>query len=281
MIQPRQAFAAIIVFSRVFSSTVTAQVLEPPQRISVGTNNLSSPWLTFVDVCVIIAPIASVMCSLAPIPTIVRIHLDKSVGKLPLLPYSSMISNSFVWLMYGILWGSPSIWGTSTVGVALGACYYAVFARNCGPDATSLPGTARQHLLGTMGIVSINLCLAIIDASGVARTREIIGKEGVIICIILFASPLAALRNVIATKSAASIPLPFTLACFINCIAWFVLGWWRARDFNIYFPNILGLSCAIAQLALKGVYGNGTRNIVKNDPHPDKCSGMVTTGDAI
>ena len=86
MIQPRQAFAAIIVFSRVISSTVTAQVLGPPQRISVGTNNLSSPWLTFVDVCVIIAPIASVMCSLAPIPTIVRIHLDKSVGKLPLLP---------------------------------------------------------------------------------------------------------------------------------------------------------------------------------------------------
>ena len=173
--------------------------------------------------------------------------------------------------MYGILKSSPSIWGTSTVGVVLGACYYTVFVRTCGSDATALPGTARQHLLGTIGITSINLCLAIIEAIGAARTSEFIGKEGVIICIILFASPLAALKNVIATKSAASIPLPFTLACFVNCIAWFVLGWWRANDFNIYFPNILGLSCAIAQIVLKGVYGNGTNNGEKKDVLPGKC----------
>jgi len=35
--------------------------------------------------------------------------------------------------------------------------------------------------------------------------------------IILFASPLAAVKNVIATTSADSIPLPFTIASTINC----------------------------------------------------------------
>jgi solute carrier family 50 protein (sugar transporter) len=91
---------------------------------------------------------------------------------------------------------------------------------------------------------------------GGTDAAKIIGKEGVIICIILFASPLSALRNVIMTKSAASIPLPFTLACLANCTAWSVVGWYIANDFNIYFPNILGLSCTIAQLLLKGIYGN-------------------------
>jgi hypothetical protein len=29
------------------------------------------------------------------------------------------------------------------------------------------------------------------------------------------------------------------------------------RDFNIYFPNFLGLLCGIAQVVLKLVFGNG------------------------
>ena len=36
----------------------------------------------------------------------------------------------------------------------------------------------------------------------------LIGKLGVIVCIVLFASPLAALKEVIATRNAKSIPLP-------------------------------------------------------------------------
>lgn len=85
---------------------------------------------------------------------------------------------------------------------------------------------------------------------------QIIGKEGVLFCIILFASPLAALKHVIVSKSAASIPLPFTVACLFNCVAWSCVGIWLMEDFNIYFPNLLGLSCAIAQLALKVMYGD-------------------------
>ena len=270
MIEPRQLFAAVIVF-KCIAFTVTAQVQESPNLIAVGTNNSSSPWSTLVDVCVIIAPIACVMCFLAPLPTIVRISRDKTVGKLPLLPYSSMISSSFVWLIYGILKGLPSVWGPNTVGLALGAFYFALFVRNCGPEATDLPGTAKQHLHGTIGIVSINLCLAVMGASGVGYATDMIGKEGVVMCIVLFSSPLTVLRSVIATKSAASIPLPFTLATFVNCIAWFVLGWWKAKDFNIYFPNVLGLSCAVAQLVLKGVYGNGTGG-AKEELLPSKCS---------
>ncbi len=74
------------------------------------------------------------------------------------------------------------------------------------------------------------------------------------------ASPLAALKHVIVTKSAHSIPTPFTLACLINCMAWTVVGWWKIQpsDFNIYFPNMMGLACAVAQLVLKGIYGNSS-----------------------
>ena len=166
-----------------------------------------------------------------------------------------MVANSFVWVMYGLMKKLPSVWGSNAIGVMLGAYYFTVFTRHCGPMATKLPGTVSQHLMAVGGFLALNVCIA---ASGVSNASDFIGKEGVIMCIVLFASPLAALRHVVVTKSAVSIPLPFTLACFLNCTAWFVLGWWRMMDFNIYFPNMLGLFCAMAQILLKFMYGNRT-----------------------
>lgn len=185
------------------------------------------------------------------------------VGSLPLLPYSSMVSNSFVWVCYGLLKGLPSVYMSNAVGLLLGAYYFKSFIEFCGPMSINLPGTVSQHTKGAGCIILLNLCLAL---SGLENASEIIGKEGVFYCIILFASPLAALKHVIVTKSAHSIPTPFTLACLLNCMAWTVVGWWKIQpsDFNIYFPNMMGLACAVAQLILKGIYGNSpTKDLPK------------------
>lgn len=61
-------------------------------------------------------------------------------------------------------------------------------------------------------------------------------------------------------------PLPFTFACLLNCMTWTVVDWWKMQpsDFNIYFPNMMGLACAVAQLVLKGIYGNSpTKDLPK------------------
>lgn len=47
------------------------------------------------------APIASFVVSMSPLPTIQKIKKDKNVGSMPLLPYSSMTVNCFVWMVYG------------------------------------------------------------------------------------------------------------------------------------------------------------------------------------
>lgn len=135
----------------------------------------------------------------------------------------------------------------------MGAYYIAVFVKYCGPDASELPGTVPQHLKGACALILCNLCLA---ASGIKYAVDIIGKEAVVVTIILFASPLVVVKNVIVEKSAASIPLPFTLASLLRCIAWVVAGWWKWNDFNLYFPNMLGVVSALVQLALKCVYIN-------------------------
>lgn len=74
--------------------------------------------------------------------------------------------------------------------------------------------------------------------------------------VLLFASPLAALKQVIESKSAASIPLPFTIASVINCFLWAVVGLYEMNDVYIWLPSVLGLCCALVQLALKLIYGD-------------------------
>jgi len=56
---------------------------------------------SFVNLCGLIAPFSSIAVCLAPIPTVNKIASDRSVGNLPLLPYSSMFVNGFVWVVYG------------------------------------------------------------------------------------------------------------------------------------------------------------------------------------
>ena len=59
-----------------------------------------------------------------------------------------MVSNSFVWVMYGLLKKAPSVLYSNAVGVTLGAYYFFMFAKFCGPMACNLPGTVSQHLKG-------------------------------------------------------------------------------------------------------------------------------------
>lgn len=202
----------------------------------------------FVDLCGVVAPFLGVVCFLSPIPTIRKVEVDKSVGSLPLLPYSSMIANASVWVVYGLMKSIVSVWASNGAGVLLGAYYFTIYSHH-----SKNVDEVFFHRRVVSGIILLVLLMSVVLRKEVAS--ELIGKMGVCFCVILFGSPLAALRTVVETKSAESIPLPFTVATLVNCTAWTTIGLWKFdHDFNIYFPNILGVSCALAQIALKIIY---------------------------
>jgi solute carrier family 50 protein (sugar transporter) len=159
--------------------------------------------------------------------------------------------------MYGLLKNLPSVYMSNMMGVILGIYYFRTYATYS--KGMSGSHQVRMHFRGASCIVLLNLFLA--QTLEKSMAADIIGKEGVLYCIILFASPLSALKHVLESKSAQSIPLPFTVACFINCFCWSVTGWFLMKDFNIYFPNLLGLSCSCVQLGLKAWYGPRGKNV--------------------
>jgi solute carrier family 50 protein (sugar transporter) len=209
----------------------------------------------FVTLCGQAAPIASLALFMAPLPTIQQIKKDRRVGDLPLLPYSTMTTSAFLWTTYGILKKEPSVYVTNLFGLVLALYYFFQFVRFAPMRSPTLPGSKKQHIAGSASIV---IAASLLYFSGLPTAVNVIGLSAVAICLAMFGSPLAALQTVIKTKSAKSIPLPFTLASLINCFCWTVFGIFRMKDPNIYVTNTIGLFFAVVQLVLKLKYPNGS-----------------------
>jgi len=67
---------------------MAAAAAAPPGRLSLVPTGAA-----VVEACGRIAPAASVLLSLSPLPTIRGIVRAGTVGDLPLLPYSSLVAN--------------------------------------------------------------------------------------------------------------------------------------------------------------------------------------------
>jgi len=233
---------------------------------------MAAPVPAWIRFCSDTAPLAAIVVFMAPYPTIQKVQKAKSVGSLPLLPYSSMIANCVLWVAYGLLTNTSKVWFTNSVGLVFGLFYFLKFIKYTPQKSTTLPGTVRQHLQGCSAIIVGILLWLLICYSTVRRKNMwmpyaagVIGNTAVVFCLLMFASPLAALKTVLRTRSASSIPLPFTLATILNCFLWSVAGLGEFKDFNIYFPNLLGLAFGLIQVGLKILFDYGSRNTIKSE----------------
>eukprot|EP00527_Entomoneis_sp_CCMP2396_P007414 CAMPEP_0198152864 /NCGR_PEP_ID=MMETSP1443-20131203/61524_1 /TAXON_ID=186043 /ORGANISM="Entomoneis sp., Strain CCMP2396" /LENGTH=266 /DNA_ID=CAMNT_0043818997 /DNA_START=72 /DNA_END=872 /DNA_ORIENTATION=+ len=228
--------------------------------ISALSQMMSPPAL--LDLAGKLAPMASMVLFMAPIPTITSITKNKKVGALPLLPYSSMTANAFLWTIYGLMKKEAKIWSSNGVGLIFAIFYFTQFARfapSFKMPLSTLPGSVKQHVFATLAIMA--------TASTIALTMgatQVVGIMAVILCLALFGSPLTALKTVFDTKSASSIPLPLALATTVNCFLWIIVGFFDMKDPLAVIPNSIGLVLGLFQLGLKVKYGNGLTTAAEN-----------------
>jgi solute carrier family 50 protein (sugar transporter) len=169
-----------------------------------------------------------------------------------------MAANAFIWTCYGLLLNESKIWIANGVGFLLSLYYCARFIKFAPKAAPTLPGTVSQHVRFATALIAAT---AMMSLSPLRSKTKIIGLSGVVVCSALFMSPLAALKTVLDTKSAKSIPLPLSLATIANGLLWTTVGALELHDANVVIPSALGLASGIAQLVLKLIYGNSKPNV--------------------
>ena len=134
--------------------------------------------------------------------------------------------------------------------------FYATTYRKSGDlsDLTILPGTLGQHGIFILSILCISLLIIITFPHYYAR--QTIGFAADFGSIFMYSGPMAAVRAVLREKNAASLPLPFTIMCFLNGFCWFVYGWFVLRDVILWGPSIIGVFLSTTQLFLICYFGS-------------------------
>ena len=217
------------------------------------SSSSSSSSSLFLMLCNTIAPFTSIGMFLSPIPTIRNIVKTGTVGDLPLLPYTSMITSCFVWIIYGLIQHQPIVYFTNLIEFILSIYYFIEFTNYAPQYSITFPGSVYNHIHFTIFIWCITIVIAIFFFN---KTSKIIllGDLTVLLTILTLASPLTAINAVLHNENSSSIPWPFTIAAILNCFIWTIVGIFELHDSYVYFPEILGLLFGTLQIFLKIKY---------------------------
>lgn len=223
----------------------------PDRRRNHGVRPLSAIALdpSVVSLLTVAPPVLVQLVFLSPLPAVKKFVDDGTTGDVSVMPYAMMCANGCLWGTYGLLLENPTIWAPNVTAVVAGAAYVAAFVRYQAPTASVAPYVgASAGLVGAAG-----LAVAVLDH---ASATAAVGYLGCGVCVGMFGGPLAAMGSVLRTKSAAAIPLGFTVFSTVNTAAWLGYGALVLGDPFIWFPNVLGLGASLAQLGLVAKFGS-------------------------
>lgn len=195
--------------------------------------------------------IISILVFLSPISTFKRIIKKKSTENFKGDTYVCTLLSTSLWTFYGLLKpGGLLIATVNGAGAFLQATYlilYLIYA----------PKDTKVRYMKLAGILNIGFLGALVVIVLVAVHGEIrltiLGFICAGLTLGMYASPLAAMKSVIITRSVEY--MPFLLSFFLTVNA----GVWSAyallvRDFFIGVPNAIGLLLGSAQLILYMMY---------------------------
>jgi len=162
----------------------------------------------------------------------------KDTGALSPVGFLSLLTNCVVWTIYGLKKNDMTVLVPNSIGIATGLFCSTAFHNNCKEAPVKLYGV-------------IALLLSFLAQKGDLRT---LGLVGCFLAILTCASPLATIKNVLETKTTASMPFETSLVTLFNALSWASYGLW-AKDVMIYGPNLISLGFVLIQMALFAIYG--------------------------
>eukprot|EP00253_Pinus_taeda_P008644 PITA_08644 len=203
----------------------------------------------------IIGNATSLALYLSPMSTFWGIYKFKSTKEYSGLPYVFTLFNCCV----GLLYGSPFVKPHSTMiltinsaGFVLETFYLTSFLTFAVPKRK-----VRTIRLTCALMLAFGLEVGItIFAFHTLHVRQlVVGTVGVVLSIIMYASPFSVVRLVIRTKSVEYMPFLLSLFNFLNAMAWLAYSI-VTRDIFIGVPNGIGSVMGMIQLIVYFIYRN-------------------------
>ncbi|KAF1789354.1 SWEET sugar transporter [Phytophthora cactorum] len=185
---------------------------------------------SFEDVMRVVTTVSALYMCASPSSAVFRIHRHRNVGSASILPFTTLWVCNHIWMLYGYVTGNLfPVFTTYAIGDAL--------------SSSSLRLVTMYVVLGMNGAFQ----------QSQHTMTLVVGIIAVASSLALYASPLAAIKVVLQTRSSASLPFAMILAGAINNLLWVVYGF-LVFDLFLIVPSSVNASLGLVQVALYGVY---------------------------
>lgn len=205
----------------------------------------------------------SVLVFLSPIDTFYRIVRNRSTEEFESLPYICTLLNALLWTYYGVT--KPGAYLVATVngfGVVVETIYIILFLTYA---SRRVKCKTAQLVVGLDIIVfAAAVLITHFALDGDVRINAI-GFLGAGLNIVMYGSPLAAMRTVVTTKSVEYMPFLLSFFLFLNGGVWCFYAI-LVKDPFLGVPNGIGFFLGIVQLALYARYRNSTKSSSSIEP---------------
>ncbi|CBI39541.3 hypothetical protein VitviT2T_020902 [Vitis vinifera] len=204
----------------------------------------------------IIGNVISILVFASPIGTFRRVVKKKSTENYKGIPYITTLLSTSLWSFYGILKpGGLLVLTVNGAGAIMQFIYVTLFLIYAPRDVKIKSMKVAAVLdVGFLGAV---IALTLLAFHGSSRLI-CVGIFCAGLTIVMYASPLSAMRMVIKTKSVEFMPFFLSFFLFLNGGVWSVYAV-LVTDFFIGVPNAVGFVLGSAQLILYAVYRNKSR----------------------
>lgn len=199
----------------------------------------------------VIGNIISVLVFLSPVGTFRRIVKKGTTEEFDCLPYICTLLNSSLWTYYGVT--KPGSYLVATVngfGLLVQLLYISLFLIYASP-------TTRRKTAIVAGILNVGFLAGAILVTSLVMEGEVkidvIGFMCAALNILMYASPLAAMKTVVTTNSVEYMPFLLSFFLFLNGGVWTFYAL-LVHDWFLGVPNGIGFVFGIAQLLLYAIY---------------------------
>ncbi|KAF8667026.1 hypothetical protein HU200_053197 [Digitaria exilis] len=232
------------------------------------------------SVRVILGIIGCTVCMLlysAPILTFKRVIKEASVGEFSCIPYILALFSCLTYSWYGFPvvssgWTNLTVFLISSTGVLFEISFISIYLWFAPREKKKLVILILSLVLAIFGM-TILISILIIHTHHVRKV--FVGSVGVLSAMLMYSSPLVAVKQVVRTRSVEFMPFSLSLFTFLTSLIWMIYGL-LGRDPYIMSPNCVGCATGILQLVVYCIYRR-TKETPKTWNNMENDMEMVTS----
>ncbi|KAG7383682.1 hypothetical protein PHYPSEUDO_003486 [Phytophthora pseudosyringae] len=210
--------------------------------------------VSFEDVMRVVTTVSALYMCASPSSTVFRIHRQRNVGSASILPFATLWVCNHIWMLYGYVTDNMfPVLTTYAIGDALSVVFLAVYIR----WATERKAVLKTCFIALLCNAVVTVYVLLVKSGALQQSQPtmtlVVGIIAVASSLALYASPLAAIKVVLQTRSSASLPFAMILAGAINNLLWVVYGF-LVFDLFLIVPSSVNAALGLVQVALYGAF---------------------------